>query len=126
MHRRRPILAWLLLVAFVTGGVAAPALHRAQHGAAQIADRSEKPCHAAGVHNAGGPVWADAAADLPVPECDLCATRLLVVPPTPAPPTTSGVVGTTAVETRSHVIAGHVADHWFIRGPPSLPEARLA
>ena len=120
MRRSRSLLAWLLLVAFAVGGVAGPALHQVQHATEEAADRSETPYHAPGVHAAEGAVWADAVADLQAPECDLCATRLLVVFPTPAPTSTPRVVGTTAVNAGSHVTAAHVAADRFIRGPPSL------
>ncbi len=126
MPQRRPILVWLLLVAFVVGGAAGPALHRVQHGAKQISDRPEIPCHAAGVHHAEVSFWTEVASDLRAPACDLCATRLLVVPPTLAPSTAPRVVGTTAVEMPSPVAAADVATHRFIRGPPSLSEARPA
>lgn len=126
MPQRRPILVWLLLVVFAVGGVAGPALHQVQHATEEAADRSETPYHAPGVHTAEGAVWADAVADLQILECDLCATRLLVVFPTPAPTSTPLVVGTTAVGAGSHVTAAHVAADRFIRGPPSLSEARPA
>ncbi|MFB6274224.1 MAG: hypothetical protein ABEL51_15160, partial [Salinibacter sp.] len=92
----------------------------------ELADRPEQPCHAADVHTADGAVWADAATDLRAPDCTLCATRLLVVPSTPIPATAPRMMGSTAVETRSHVAAVHVASDRFIRGPPSLTEARPA
>lgn len=119
MPQRRPILVWLLLVALVTGGVVGPVVHRVQHGARQIADRAE-PCHTADLHRADGLFWNETAEDLQRPECDLCATRVLVIRPTLALTTAPHVVGTTTVETRSHLAAAHVATHRFIRGPPSL------
>ena len=126
MLRRRHISVWLLLVAVVAGGVAGPVLHRVQHGAAQIADRPETPCHADSVHHAETALWTEATSDLRAPACNLCATRLLVVPPTPTPTLGPRRMGATAVETRSHVAAAHVSADRFIRGPPSLAEARPA
>lgn len=126
MSYRRHISVWFLLVAVAAGGVVGPVVHRVQHAAEQIADRPETPCHTAGVHHAQTSFWTEAASDLRVPTCDLCATRLLVVPPTPAPTTAPRVEGTPTIEPHSHVAAGHVADDRFIRGPPSLFEARPA
>jgi len=120
MPQRRPILAWLLLVAFAAGGVVGPPLHQVQHGAVQIANQSDEPCHTAGVHNAEGAVWTKAAVDLVAPDCVLCATRLLVVPPTPVPTTAPRIVKATAGTPGSHVATAAVASHRFIRGPPSL------
>ena len=126
MVNRRHISVWLLLAAIVAGGVLGPTLHRVQHGVQRMADQPVAPCHTDGVHRADGPVWTDAASELGAPECDYCATRLLVVPPTPAPSTSPLVVGTTAVQPSSHVAAAHVERPRFIRGPPSLSEARPA
>lgn len=124
MPHSRHISVWVLLVTIVAGGVIGPAMHRVQHGAEQIADRPETPCHAAGVHRAEISFWTEVASDLRAPACDLCATRLLVVPPTLGPTTAPRVVGTTAMEKPSHVAAADVAAHRFIRGPPSPTEAR--
>jgi len=126
MPQRRHISIWVLLVAFVAGGVGGPVVHDVQHGIAERTHQSEVPCHAADVHEAEGPVWTEAAGDLLAPECNLCARRLLVVPPTPAPVSSPHVQGSATIEHRSHVTAAHVAADYFIRGPPSLPEARLA
>jgi hypothetical protein len=126
MPQRRHISIGLLLVAFVAGGVGGPVVHEVQHSIAERAHQSEAPCHAADVHQAEGPMWTGAAEDLFAPACDLCAWRLLVAQPTPVPVSTPHVQGPTTVEHRSHVAAAHVAADHFIRGPPSLPEARLA
>ena len=120
MSHRRHISVWLLLVTVIAGGVVGPVMHRVQHGAEQIADRPETPCHAAGVHRAEISFWTEGASDLRAPACDLCATRLLVAPPTLVPPTAPRVMGTTTGEILSRVAAADVAAHRFIRGPPSL------
>lgn len=126
MAHRRYISVWLLLTTIVAGGVVGPSLHRLQHGLQQLADRPETPCHTPGAHAADKTLWTDAVSERGVPDCDFCATRLLVVPPTPAPSTAPRVVGTTAVSPSSHVAAAHVARHRYIRGPPSLFGARPA
>jgi len=125
MQRLRSISAWLLLVVFAAGGVGGPILHQVHHAIERAAptDRSD---HSVDVRTAEGTVWTDEAADLSTPDCDLCARRLLVVSPTPAPVGTPRVQGSTTVEHRSHVAMAHVAADHFIRGPPSLPEAHPA
>ncbi|WP_263787339.1 hypothetical protein [Salinibacter grassmerensis] len=126
MQGRRRILVGLLLVAFATGGVVGPTVHLVQHGAAQRSNQAESSCHPADVHAAEGPLWTDTTDGRVVPECDLCATRLLVVTPTPPPSTAPRTVGTLAVEVRSQAAVAPVVADPFIRGPPSLSEARLA
>ncbi len=126
MPQRRHISVWILLTAFVVGGVAGPSLHRVQHAGQQIADQTETPCHAPGVHDAEGPLWTHEATDLGKADCLLCATRLLVVPPAPAPSLASRASLTSVVTPVSHVASAHVAADRFIRGPPSLSKARPA
>lgn len=126
MTQRRHISVWLLLAAFVLGGVAAPVLHQVQHGTVEVSPRPDEPCHTAGVHQSDRSLWTEASVDLTPPDCTLCATRLLVVLPTPAPTTSPRVIGTTDVALQSHVAAARVATDRFIRGPPSRSEARPA
>lgn len=126
MPQRRSILVWLLLATFVVGGVASPVLHRAQHGATQIAEQAAETCHAPGVHRAEGPVWTEAAVDLAVPECLLCSTRLLTLPSAPVLSVSPHAADGTAGILREHVALAPVATHLFIRGPPSRSEARSA
>ncbi|WP_263819780.1 hypothetical protein [Salinibacter sp.] len=126
MQGRRPLLVGLLLVAFATGGVIGPTVHLVQHGAAQRSTQTEASCHPADVHAAEGPLWTGATDGRALPECDLCATRLLVVPPTPIPATAPRVVEGLAVEVRSHAAVAPVAADQFIRGPPSFSEAHPA
>ena len=122
MRRLRFISACVLLVAFGAGSVMGPVLHRAQHAAEQAA-AANRICHNEAVHTAEGAVWTHESKDLFAPDCDLCATRLLVVTPAPRPSTSPQQVGTTAVAHRSHVASAAVFTDRFIRGPPSLLEA---
>lgn len=123
MRRLRFISACFLFVAFATGGVAGPVLHWVQHAATQAAAAS-RDCHSEAVHTAEGAVWTHEAEDLFAPDCDLCATRLLVVMPALQPTTSPQREGTPRVEHRSHVASASVFANRFIRGPPSLLEAR--
>jgi phage tail protein X len=124
MDRFRYIAAWGLLVALVTGGIVGPLAHRVQHGM-ERATGAKATCHPASVHHAE---TATLAADpgLKALECDLCATRLLVVLPDMTPASTARVAGTTRVTLRTHLAPVHVATDRTIRGPPSISEARLA
>ena len=115
-----------LLVEVAAGGVVGPTVHRVQHGAEQRSTQTETSCHPADVNAAEGPLWTGATDGRVLPECDLCATRLLVVPPTPIPTTAPRVVEGRAVEVRSHAAIAPVAADQFIRGPPSFSEARPA
>ena len=126
MQGRHPILVGLLLVAFATGGVIGPTVHFVQHGKAQRSPQTESPCHTADVHAADGALWTDATDERVMLECNLCATRLLLVPPTPVPAVAPRTVGVPAVEARSHAAVARVTAAQFIRGPPSLSRARLA
>jgi hypothetical protein len=125
MRRLRFLSACLLLVTFAGGGVAGPVLHWVQHAAKQAA-AADRICHSEAVHTAEGAVWTHEGEDLFAPECDLCATRLLVVVPNPQPPTSPQREGTTREQYRSHVASSSVFADRFIRGPPSLLEARPA
>jgi hypothetical protein len=125
MRRLRFISACLLLAAFAVGGVAGPVLHWTQHAARQAA-AADRVCHNEAVHTAEDAVWTHQGEDLFAPDCDLCATRLLVVMPAPRPPLAPQHVGTTRVAHRSHVASASAFTDRFIRGPPSLPEARPA
>ncbi|GEM_PF-2424942 len=126
MPQRRSILASLLLLAFAVGGVAGPSLHRVHHGKAQERERDEEACHAPGVHNADTAVWTGATEDGIVPECVLCTTRLLVLPPVPVRPASPRVAGIEGRRPGPDRIATLTVSHQFIRGPPVASEARLA
>jgi hypothetical protein len=123
MRQLRPIAVWTLLATIVAGGVVGPSLHRAQH---LLDRRGGPPCHAPTVHHSDVPLWTAAGGHVDALECDLCATRLLVVSSSIEPPPSPRRTGTRRVVVRSHLRAGHVAAHWSIRGPPLRSGARLA
>ena len=124
MNRLRHIAVWGLLATLVVGGVAGPVVHRVHHAAEQTAE-SREACHPASVHHAETATLTENAG-LEALSCDLCATRLLVVPPDLAPTSMPRVVGTTRVTLRTHLAPVHVVTDRTIRGPPSISEARLA
>jgi hypothetical protein len=126
MQGRHPILVVLLLAVFTAGGVIGPTAHRVQHGAAKRSAQAESSCHAADVHAADGPLWTDDTDGRFVLECNFCATRLLVVPPTPVPTMAPRVGRVSTVEVRAHPAVVPTAIARFIRGPPPLSGARLA
>lgn len=124
MLRLRHIAVWGLLATLIAGGVAGPVVHRMQHAAERMANADE-PCHPAAVHNADAPVWT-ADADLDVPVCNLCATRLIVVLPDFTPFASPRTAGTTHVVIRTHLAPVHVIFDRTIRGPPHVSGARPA
>jgi hypothetical protein len=124
MTRLRHIAVWGLLATLLAGGVVGPVVHRVQHAAERMAIAGE-PCHPASVHEADAPVWT-ADAHLEAPDCDLCATRLLVVPSDLAPVASPRTVGTTRVLLRTHLAPVHVVSDRTIRGPPHVSGARPA
>lgn len=126
MARLRDLSALVLLAAFFVGGVASPVVHRIHHSLEQRRDEATTPCHRLSVHHAEGSVWADHAESRLRPECDLCATRLLVAPPSLAPHSVPRVVGTSLVAEVSHVAPAHVVRDRTIRGPPHFFGSRLA
>lgn len=123
MHRLRHIAVWILLATIVGGGVLGPSLHQLHHAQARW---STTACHTAAVHHSDVPLWTAAGGHLDSLECDLCATRLLIVPPTFEPPSVPLLGETTRVTLRTHLVPVHVATDRSIRGPPSSGEARLA
>ena len=124
MNRFRHIAAWGLLVALVTGGIVGPLAHRVQHGAERAAV-AEEACHPASVHHAETATLTEDAERVAL-ECDLCATRVLVVLPDMAPVSTPRIAGTARVTLRTHLAPVHVVTDRTIRGPPLTSEARLA
>jgi hypothetical protein len=106
------------------GGVVGPLAHRVHHAEEHIADPSEA-CHPASVHQAET-VTLTEDAGLEALSCDLCATRLLVAPPTLNPAAAPRVAGTTRVVLRTHLAPVHVVTDRTIRGPPLASGARLA
>lgn len=125
MRRFRHIAVWLLLATFVAGGVGGPVVHHLQHAAERMAAASDTNCHSAAFHNAELPVVGDAASEVTAPECDLCARRLLIVPPHVTLAAASLVTGTTQVLLRTHIAPVHVSPPRPIRGPPLTSGAHL-
>jgi hypothetical protein len=119
MRALRHIAVWTLLATVVAGGVLAPSLHRVQHGMDALAHAPDGPCHSVAVHTTDVPLWTPEAERATAPECDLCATRLLVVPSSQRP----GAVPPSCVvvweATSSHLVSAAVAAGPFIRGPPT-------
>lgn len=126
MRRFRHIAVWLLLAAFVAGGVGGPVVHHLQHAAERIEAASDTNCHSTAFHHAVVPVVADAASKVTAPECELCATRLLVVLSDIAPASAPRLTRTTRVVLRTHLAPVHVSTHRTIRGPPFVSGAHLA
>ena len=123
MRRLRHIAVWILLATIVGGGVLGPSLHQLHHAQERW---STTACHAPAVHHSDVPLWTAAGGHVDSLECDLCATRLLVVPPTFEPPSAPRLGDTTRVTLRSHLAPVHVAPDRAIRGPPARHGARLA
>ncbi len=123
MCRLRDIAVWVLLATIVGGGVLGPSLHQFQH--AQERWRTAA-CHPSAVHHSDVPLWTAAGGHVDAPECDLCATRLLVVPSSIESAPAPRHIGTTRVTLRTHLTPVHVAPDRLIRGPPVRERARLA
>ncbi|MEF8795463.1 MAG: hypothetical protein V5A22_08040 [Salinivenus sp.] len=123
MRRLRDIAVWILLATIVGGGVLGSSLHRVQHA---LDRQAAQPCHASTVHDSDVPLWTDAGGHVDTPECDLCATRLLVVPSSIESAPAPRHIGTTRVTLRTHLTPVHVAPDRLIRGPPVWERARLA
>jgi len=119
MRALRYIAVWILLATVVAGGVLAPSLHRAQHGAEMLTEAPEGPCHSVAVHNTDVPLWTPEAERATVPECDLCATRLLVVPSSQNPIAVPHGFAVIWETTTSHLFSAAVVAGPFIRGPPT-------
>ncbi|PQJ35654.1 hypothetical protein BSZ35_14555 [Salinibacter sp. 10B] len=126
MHRLRHIAVWFLLAAVVAGGVGGPVVHHLQHAAESAEIASDSSCHSSAFHHADVPVVADAASEVTAPECNLCATRLLVVLPDVSPTSGPTMEGTAQVVLRTHLASVYVATDRTIRGPPFVSGARLA
>lgn len=123
MHRLRHIAVWTLFAAIVAGGVLGPSLHRVQHA---LDRQAAPPCHASAVHHTDVPLWTDADGYVDAPECDLCATRLLVVPSSIESAPAPRQMGTTRITLLAHLAQARVASHRPIRGPPSQAGVRPA
>lgn len=125
MTQYRDISTWVLLVAFAAGGVLGPVTHRIQHGAERLGTTDE-PGHPHAVHRADAALWIGEPTDVDLPECDLCARRILVVLHTLVPPSTPQVERPTRVQGHVHVAPIYVFNDRSIRGPPYRPGVRLA
>jgi hypothetical protein len=123
MRRLRDIAVWVLLATIVGGGVLGPSLHQLHHAQERWGTSA---CHAPAVHHSDVPLWTAAGGHVDALECDLCATRLLVVPPTVASPATPHLGDPAQVTLRSHLAPVHVDADRFIRGPPARDRARPA
>ncbi len=119
MRALRPIAVWCLLATILAGGVAAPSLHRVQHAAEQAAAATEEPCHAPAVHHAEEPLWTEHGARPLGPECDLCATRLLMAESSQAPVVAPHVLVERRTTTHVPLVSAPVVAGPFIRGPPA-------
>lgn len=101
-------------------------VHHLQHTAERIEAASNPSCHSAAVHDAELPVVTDAAPEVTALECELCATRLLVVLPDISSTSAPSMAGTTRVVLRTHLAPAHVSTHRTIRGPPLSTGGHLA
>lgn len=119
MRRLQHIAVWSLLAVFVVGGVLGPSVHRVKHASEQIASVSDRPCHSPAVHTADDPLWTQDGQRLDGLDCAICATRLLVVPPSLGPDVVPDMTGTTWSSTLFHLTSAFVVADTFIRGPPS-------
>lgn len=113
----RDIGAWLLLGAFVMGGLLSPSIHRVHHAVEQAA---EEPCHTDAIHNADAPVLGEEESNVHAAHCALCVTRLLVVLPSLETITSPTDLGIPSIEAGTHLLPVHVFADRTIRGPPSL------
>lgn len=118
MRQLRSIAVGTLLATFVAGGLLAPSLHRVQHAMEQTAAASEEPCHSSDVHDSEVPLWTHPGTGLRGPDCDLCATRLLVVPADPDPVEATRSFTSNWGTVLVHLTSAAVAAAPFIRGPP--------
>lgn len=123
MRRLRDIAVWVLLATIVGGGVLGPSLHQFHHAQERWATAA---CHAPAVHHSDVPLWTAAGGHVDALECDLCATRLLVVPPSFEAPSPSHLGDPAQVTLRTHLTPAPVAADRLIRGPPARDEARPA
>jgi hypothetical protein len=115
MRTLRYISGWLLLVTLVAGGILGPSIHRFQHTQTWEDTQPRAP---ASVSHTDVPLWSEAGDHVEAPECELCATRLLVVPPSLEPVVVPQRERSVAQALRSHLIVAAVVAVPFIRGPP--------
>lgn len=125
MTHLRHISTWVLLAVFAAGGVLGPVAHRIQHGGERLAVTTDEPCHSPPVHGTEVRLWTGQRTPIDLLECDLCATRLLVVLPALVSPSTLRVKRPTRVQGRTHVASIYVFNDRSIRGPPYRAGVRL-
>jgi hypothetical protein len=126
MRDVRSIAGWILLATFVAGGLAGPSLHRVQHAMDRMARADDAPCHGPEVHESEVPLWTEASGQIDVQECDVCARRLLLVPPVFGSFSEPIVAGAVQIESLSHLTIDRTATDQFIRGPPFALGVRLS
>jgi hypothetical protein len=119
MRALRPIAVWCLLATILAGSVAAPSLHRVQHAAEQAASGTDEPCHAPAVHHAETPLWTEHGTRPLGPECDLCATRVLMADSSQSPVVAPNVLVERHTATHVPFFSATVVVDPFIRGPPT-------
>lgn len=119
MMSLRTLAAWMLLLAFVAGGLVGPHVHQAVHVVEEAAAAAEVEACTSRAHTTDVPlVTADEHA-VDGPSCTLCATHHLLSAVLNAPGVVVDVpqrMSPTAPP--AHVRAG-VEDVVSIRGPPS-------
>lgn len=108
----------MLLATFVAGGLLGPTVHRVQHAIEQVAAASETPCHSPDVHHSEDPVWTHTGAALGGLDCDLCATRLLVIRSDLDPVGIGRVLASNREAVVTHLTSVFVVAAPLIRGPP--------
>jgi hypothetical protein len=120
MHpsQQRPVLAWLLLVAFAAGGVIAPTAHRIQHAGGHGEGAGADDCHIAAAHRADDPVVSENASAERVLDCTACNARLVVAPPPRAAALPlAASISSLSIPTSSRPSATAPTSN-LIRGPP--------
>jgi hypothetical protein len=119
MRLLRSLAAWTLLAVVLAGGTLAPSLHRVQHGLEALRAAPSGPCHSAAVHTTDVPLWTSDAERNAGSECDLCATRLLVVPSSQNPSAAPHGFVVVWEASSSHLVSAAVVAAPLIRGPPT-------
>ena len=114
MTRLRAIAAWILLATFAVAGGLGPILHHTHHAVEQAS--AVEHTHA-GVN---GPVWCGSSPQVHTPDCAVCTSRLLVVPPSLGHTGTPLVVTTGWGTSRASLCASTVVAAPLIRGPPTV------
>jgi hypothetical protein len=117
--RQRPVLAWLLLVAFAAGGVIAPTAHRIQHAGGHGERAGADDCHIAAAHRADDPVVSENASAERVLDCTACHARVIAAPPPrAATPPLAVSLSSLSIPTSSRTSATAPTSN-LIRGPPA-------